>query len=116
MPSFKSRQNFVPDIWGQMGVKRGQNGVFLDFSKMIVTIWFILLLKVDIISLHLCVKFQVQANIFSRDMGSNRAKRGQKLSYFEIFLSMCVVIWWWWWWWCVCVRVRALLCVCAWRD
>ena len=58
-----------------MGVKRGskrvENRFFEIFSKNIGTIWFFLLGKVDIMSVHVCAEFQVQANLLSRDMGSD---------------------------------------------
>ena len=50
----------------------------------------------------MCVKFQVQANICSRDIGSNRVKRGQKLSYFEIFSRTSLTI--------------SFMCVCGGGD
>ena len=73
-----SRSFFVPEIEGQMGVKRGQKGVKMGFfgilRKTSSTIWFHLLLKEGIIVLHMCAKFQVQVNSGSRDIGAKGVK------------------------------------------
>ena len=49
-------------------------GVFGIFSKTALTIWFLLLVKEDIIILHMCAKFQVQVNSGSRDIGVKKVK------------------------------------------
>ena len=70
-------------IWfTRYGVKRGskrvKKGFFEILSKNLAMIWFLLLEKVDIISVHVCAEFQVQANLLSRDNGVRYGmKRGQ---------------------------------------
>ena len=68
MPRDKSRKNLVLQIWGKKGVKNGGFGIF---SKTSVTIWFHLLVKEDIIILHMCAKSQVQAIFLTLDIGLN---------------------------------------------
>ena len=67
------------------GVKWGQRGSKIEFleisSKTSLTIQFIFVIKEDIMSLHMCFKFQVQENLCSTDMGSNVVRRGQKQSF-----------------------------------
>ena len=68
--------------WVEILGKRGsKNGVFGIFSKTALTIWFFLLVKEDIIILHICAKLQVQANFCSRDMGSNGGSKGVENSF-----------------------------------
>ena len=73
MPSLESRKNLLPKIWGQKG---SEMGVFCIFSKPIMMIWFHLLGKEDVISLHMCGKFHVQEKNIRRDMGSKGVKNG----------------------------------------
>ena len=66
-------------------VKRGskwvKNGFFVVFSKTGKPIWFHLLGKEDIIILHICAKFRVQAIFRSRDIGSNGGQNGSKTGF-----------------------------------
>ena len=64
-----------------MGVKLGQNGFFVIFSKTVELIRFHLLEKEDIIILHMCAKLQVQAIFRSRDRGSNGGQNGSKTGF-----------------------------------
>ena len=56
-------------------------GVFWIFSKTSLTIWFLLLVKKDIVILHMCTKFHVQEKPSSRDIGVKGVKRGQKWGF-----------------------------------
>ena len=51
------------DIGSNGGQKGSKKGDFEIFSKTSLTIWFHLLVKEDLIILHMCAKFQVQANL-----------------------------------------------------
>ena len=63
------------------GSKRVKNGFFVVFSKVVLTIWFHLLRKEDIIILHIRVKFRVQAIFLSRDIMSNGGQNGSKMGF-----------------------------------
>ena len=73
VPSFMFRKKIFAEIWGQKGSKMG---VFGNFSKLSLTIWFHLLEKKDIICLHVCAKFHVQEKNIPQDMGSKGVKKG----------------------------------------
>ena len=72
--------------WGSKGVK---NEFFVIFSKTSKPISFHLLVKEDIIILRMCAKFQVQTIFCSQDMGSNRVKMNQKLSFWGFLKNDC---------------------------
>ena len=59
---------------GQKGSKWVKMGFFGILRKTSWTIWFLLLVKEDIIILHRCAKFQVQVNFGSRDIGVKKVK------------------------------------------
>ena len=59
------------EILGKRGSKMGVFGIF---SQTALTIWSLLLVKEDIIILHMCAKFQVHVNSGSRDIGVKKVK------------------------------------------
>ena len=66
-----------------IGEKGSKMGFFGHFLKIYEWIWFILLVKEEIIILHRCTKFQVQANFRSRDIGSIGGQNGSKMVFWR---------------------------------
>ena len=75
-----------------MGVKMGQNGFFVVSSKTVQPIWFHLLVKQDVIILHTCAKFRVQAIFCSRDIGSNGGQNWSN-GFFVVFSKTVIPTW-----------------------
>ena len=67
-------------------------GFFKVFSKRRPKIWFHLLVKEDIIILHIRAKFRVQAIFCSRDIVSNGGQNGSKMGFFEFFSKTALAI------------------------